>query len=151
MAILPLLMVAGSAISLRVPVAQNTQPALPAPPAPRSYVPFPMPVTVSLPGAGGTASLTIGVAIDPQQAIDLQGQLATRDDLIPMLVTQTILTEATMHEPSALPARLPDALRTTFNAELVRLGMAEAVLEVFLLDWALIPSTAGKPSQSPEN
>ena len=121
----------GAALRLPAPVSAPTQIE-----EPRGYAPFPLPVTVTLPRGQGTISLTVGIAYQRGQASLLYAALTDRSDLLPMLVTQTVLTAAETLPPTALPAALPDALRDTFNAELAKLGHTPAVLEVFVTSWA---------------
>lgn len=141
MVLLPLAMLTGSVIALRTAVpsapAVAEAPAAPAP-VPRLYVDLPLPVTVSLPDSGHTVNIKIGIAIERGHAMALQNEMALREELLPLLVTRTVLATAETTAPEALRAALPAAVRATFNDELARLALPPAVIEVFINDWTLI-------------
>ena len=134
---LPLALVMGSILALRAPTLAPEEEAPVFVPVSTTYVPFALPITVSLP-QGGHVNLTIGVGIDRRHGMSAMAGFAERENLIPQMVTTTLLAAADEIPLIDLHAALPALLLTRFNTELTNAGLPALVTEVFLTSWTLI-------------
>ncbi|MEN8739961.1 MAG: hypothetical protein ABF308_09325 [Phaeobacter gallaeciensis] len=146
---LPLGMLVASVMAVTQPVSIKPEPE-PAPveptePAPeaRIYHAFLTPVTVTLPKTGGTLNVLLGVALPESVDKALKKKMQDSPDAILGNLATSILdaidTTGTINDPAQLRQMLPGALQTAMNANLVAMGETPDILEVLIIDWALLP------------
>lgn len=147
--VLPLGMLVASVIAMSQPVTVSSEPdpapAEPAAPAPptRTYHAFLNPVTLSLPGDTGRLSIQIGVALPETFDRALEKTLQDKPDAIlgnlATVIHDAVETEGTDGDPVQLRALLSQALLPAINANLAAMGEPPDILEVLIIDWALLP------------
>lgn len=145
---LPLGMLVASVIAMTQPVSLQPEPepapAEPAePPTPtRAYHAFLSPVTLSLPGNAGTLSIEIGVALPQTFDRALEKTLQDKPDAIlgnlATVIHDAVETAGTDGDPAELRALLSEILLPAINANLAAMGEPPDILEVLILDWALL-------------
>lgn len=146
---LPLGMLVASVMAVTQPVTVRPEPeqipSEPAEPEPlaRVYHAFISPLTVSLPDNGGRLSIQIGVALPQRLDRALEKTLQDSPDAVLGNLATALLdaVEAadTAGDPVQLRALMPEALKTAMNANLVAMGEPPDILEVLIIDWALLP------------
>lgn len=146
---LPLGMLVASVMAVTQPISVDPEPApapvepAEAPPPNRVYHAFISPVTVSLPESSGRLSVQLGVALPETADKVLEKALQeTPDAVLGNLATvllDAIDSTGTARDPVRLRQMLPEALQTAMNANLVAMGQAPDILEVLIIDWALVP------------
>lgn len=109
----------------------------------RIYLPLILPLTVSLPNAGGRLSIELGIAMREEGSAGLMSRLSERQQ-----EAQAGLAEAALRtaesigqetDLEALRAALPPALRQTLNDRLIAMGEEPAILEILITAWAYVP------------
>lgn len=146
--VLPLGMLVASVIAMTQPVTVSPQPnptptePVEPPPATRAYHAFLSPVTLSLPKNEGTLSIQIGVALPQTFDRALEKTLQDKPDALlgnlATVIHDAIDTEGTDGDPVLLRTLLSEALLIAINANLAAMGEPPDILEVLIIDWALL-------------
>lgn len=147
--VLPLGMLLASVMAVTQPISVDPEPD-PAPVEPaeppeltRTYHAFLTPITLSLPGNTGRLSIQIGVALPQTFDRALEKTLQDKPDAIlgnlATVILDAVETEGTEGDPAQLRALLSDALLPAINANLIAMGEPPDILEVLIIDWALVP------------
>lgn len=146
--VLPFGMLVASVIATTLPVSVSPEPdpasvEVDAPaPMTRAYHAFLSPITLTLPKNEGTLSIQIGVALPQTFNRALEKTLQDKPDAIlgnlATVIYDTLEADATDGDPLRLRALLSEALLPAINANLVAMGEPPDILEVLIIDWALL-------------
>lgn len=149
MLVLPLGMLVLSVMAVTQPVAVHPEPEqtptepVEAVPEARIYQAFISPLTVSLPENGGTLSVELGVALPQRFGQTLEKTLQDSPDAVLGNLATALLDAVEAADiggdPVQLRALMPEVLKTAMNANLVAMGESPDILEVLIIDWALLP------------
>lgn len=146
---LPLGMLVASVLAVTQPVVVPPEPdqapaePVEAAPPPRMYHAFVSPVTVSLPANSGRLNVLLGVALPQTADRALEKTLQDNPDAVFANLATAILDAIDATGAGADPVQLykvlPPALQVAMNANLAAMGAPPDILEVLILDWALVP------------
>lgn len=146
--VLPLGMLVASVIATTQPISVSPEPdpdpvEIDAPaPMTRAYHAFLSPITLSLPKNEGTLSIQIGVALPQTFNRTLEKTLQEKPDAIlgnlATVIYDALETEAYDGDPRRLHAMVSKALLPAINANLAAMGEPPDILEVLIIDWALL-------------
>lgn len=108
----------------------------------RSYHAFIAPLTVSLPENAGTLSVQLGVALPQRDGQSLEKILQDSPDAVLGNLATALLDAVEIADirgdPIQLRALMPEVLKTAMNTNLVEMGEPPDILEVLIIDWALL-------------
>ena len=112
-------------------------------PEARTYQAFISPLTVSLPENSGTLNIELGVAIPQHDDQTVKKILQENPDRILGNLATTLLdafeAEGVGSDSIKLRALIPGVLKSEMNKNLLAMGASPEILEVFIIDWALLP------------
>lgn len=145
---LPLGMLVISIMAVTQPVSVHPEPE-PAPAAPeeppeptRVYHHFLTPITLSLPANRGTLNIEIGVALPKTFDRALEKTLLNKPDAIlgnlASVIHGAVETQGSEADPAQLRALISEVLLHAINDNLVAMGEPPDILEVLIVDWALL-------------
>lgn len=146
---LPLGMLALTVLAVTRPITAfsepkqvSTEPVNVLPEA-RTYQAFISPLTVSLPENSGTLNIELGVAIPQHDDQTVKKILQENPDRILGNLATTLLdafeAEGVGSDSIKLRALIPGVLKSEMNKNLLAMGASPEILEVFIIDWALLP------------
>ena len=146
---LPLGMLVASVMAVTQPISVapepdpvQVEPAEP-PELTRTYHAFLTPITLSLPGSTGRLSIQIGVALPQTFDRALEKTLQDKPDAIlgnlATVILEAVETEGTEGDPGQLRTLLSNTLLPAINANLIAMGEPPDILEVLIIDWAMLP------------